>query len=40
MTSPSTTRDAIGEAIDAGFDHIILGLSAPYPARRRAVGHR
>ena len=29
---PTTTRDAIGEAIDAGFAHIVLGLSAPYPA--------
>jgi alkanesulfonate monooxygenase SsuD/methylene tetrahydromethanopterin reductase-like flavin-dependent oxidoreductase (luciferase family) len=25
------TRDAIGKAIDAGFQHIILGLPAPYP---------
>ena len=29
---PGATRDAIGEAIDAGFRHIVLGLSAPYPA--------
>ncbi|MFD1517680.1 LLM class flavin-dependent oxidoreductase [Pseudonocardia yunnanensis] len=29
---PSVTRDAIGEAIDAGFHHIVLGLPAPYPA--------
>lgn len=29
---PSSTRDAIGEAVDAGFRHIVLGLSAPYPA--------
>jgi len=29
---PSTTRDAIGEALDAGFRHITLGLPAPYPA--------
>lgn len=29
---PGTTRDAIGEAIDAGFRHIVLGLQAPYPA--------
>jgi alkanesulfonate monooxygenase SsuD/methylene tetrahydromethanopterin reductase-like flavin-dependent oxidoreductase (luciferase family) len=28
---PSTTRDAIGQAIAAGFQHIVLGLSAPYP---------
>src|SRR6202044_3357535 len=29
---PGITRDAIGEAIDAGFRHIVLGLPAPYPA--------
>jgi alkanesulfonate monooxygenase SsuD/methylene tetrahydromethanopterin reductase-like flavin-dependent oxidoreductase (luciferase family) len=29
---PGITRDAIGEAIDAGFGHIVLGLSTPYPA--------
>ncbi len=29
---PGKTRDAIGEAIDAGFGHIVLGLPAPYPA--------
>jgi alkanesulfonate monooxygenase SsuD/methylene tetrahydromethanopterin reductase-like flavin-dependent oxidoreductase (luciferase family) len=29
---PSTTRDAIREAIDAGFRHVVLGLPAPYPA--------
>jgi alkanesulfonate monooxygenase SsuD/methylene tetrahydromethanopterin reductase-like flavin-dependent oxidoreductase (luciferase family) len=28
---PSTTQDAIGGAIDAGFRHIVLGLPAPYP---------
>ncbi len=28
---PGTTREAIGEAIDAGFWHIVLGLPAPYP---------
>jgi alkanesulfonate monooxygenase SsuD/methylene tetrahydromethanopterin reductase-like flavin-dependent oxidoreductase (luciferase family) len=28
---PAVTRDAIGKAIDAGFGHIVLGLSAPYP---------
>ncbi len=28
---PALTKDAIGEAIDAGFGHIVLGLSAPYP---------
>jgi hypothetical protein len=26
------TQDAIGKAIDAGFQHIVLGLPAPYPA--------
>ena len=29
---PGITRDAIGTAIDASFQHIILGLPAPYPA--------
>jgi alkanesulfonate monooxygenase SsuD/methylene tetrahydromethanopterin reductase-like flavin-dependent oxidoreductase (luciferase family) len=29
---PSSTRDAIGKAIGAGFQHIVLGLPAPYPA--------
>jgi alkanesulfonate monooxygenase SsuD/methylene tetrahydromethanopterin reductase-like flavin-dependent oxidoreductase (luciferase family) len=29
---PGITRDAIGEALDAGFRHIVLGLPAPYPA--------
>ncbi|MFC4498829.1 MULTISPECIES: LLM class flavin-dependent oxidoreductase [Streptomyces] len=28
---PATTRTAITEALDAGFPHIVLGLSAPYP---------
>jgi alkanesulfonate monooxygenase SsuD/methylene tetrahydromethanopterin reductase-like flavin-dependent oxidoreductase (luciferase family) len=28
---PGITRDAIGEAIDAGFGHIVLGLPVPYP---------
>ena len=28
---PGGTRDAIAEAIDAGFLHIVLGLHAPYP---------
>ena len=28
---PGSTRDSIAEAIDAGFTHIVLGLSAPYP---------
>jgi alkanesulfonate monooxygenase SsuD/methylene tetrahydromethanopterin reductase-like flavin-dependent oxidoreductase (luciferase family) len=29
---PGSTRNAIGEAIDADFQHIVLGLGAPYPA--------
>jgi alkanesulfonate monooxygenase SsuD/methylene tetrahydromethanopterin reductase-like flavin-dependent oxidoreductase (luciferase family) len=29
---PGKTRAAIGEAIDAGFRHIVLGLPAPWPA--------
>jgi alkanesulfonate monooxygenase SsuD/methylene tetrahydromethanopterin reductase-like flavin-dependent oxidoreductase (luciferase family) len=29
---PAVTRDAIAEAADAGFGHIVLGLSTPYPA--------
>jgi alkanesulfonate monooxygenase SsuD/methylene tetrahydromethanopterin reductase-like flavin-dependent oxidoreductase (luciferase family) len=29
---PESTRDAIGEAVAAGFGHIVLGLPAPYPA--------
>lgn len=29
---PGSTRDAMGEAVDAGFGHIVLGLPAPYPA--------
>ncbi len=28
---PSNTRNSITEAIDAGFQHIVLGLHAPYP---------
>ena len=28
---PDTTRDAITNAINAGFGHIVLGLPAPYP---------
>ncbi len=28
---PDRTRDAIREAVDAGFRHVVLGLSAPYP---------
>lgn len=29
---PGTTRAEIGEALAAGFSHIVLGLTAPYPA--------
>jgi alkanesulfonate monooxygenase SsuD/methylene tetrahydromethanopterin reductase-like flavin-dependent oxidoreductase (luciferase family) len=29
---PRMTQDAIGEAVAAGFQHIVLGLPAPYPA--------
>ncbi|MFF4685191.1 LLM class flavin-dependent oxidoreductase [Streptomyces sp. NPDC001307] len=29
---PGSTRDTIGEAIDAGFRHIVLGLPSPYRA--------
>jgi alkanesulfonate monooxygenase SsuD/methylene tetrahydromethanopterin reductase-like flavin-dependent oxidoreductase (luciferase family) len=29
---PGATQDAIGQAIGAGFAHIVLGLPAPYPA--------
>jgi alkanesulfonate monooxygenase SsuD/methylene tetrahydromethanopterin reductase-like flavin-dependent oxidoreductase (luciferase family) len=28
---PSNTRDSITEAVGAGFQHIVLGLHAPYP---------
>ncbi|WP_237340929.1 LLM class flavin-dependent oxidoreductase [Williamsia soli] len=28
---PQHTRDAIGQALDAGFRHFVLGLGAPYP---------
>ncbi|MBN9102246.1 MULTISPECIES: LLM class flavin-dependent oxidoreductase [unclassified Pseudonocardia] len=28
---PEDTRDAIARAVDAGFSHLVLGLSAPYP---------
>ena len=28
---PEDTREAIGEAVAAGFTHVVLGLSAPYP---------
>ena len=27
---PETTRAAVTEALDAGFAHIVLGLSTPY----------
>jgi alkanesulfonate monooxygenase SsuD/methylene tetrahydromethanopterin reductase-like flavin-dependent oxidoreductase (luciferase family) len=29
---PGSTRDAIGAAVDTGFQHVVLGLPAPYPA--------
>ncbi|WP_409179943.1 LLM class flavin-dependent oxidoreductase [Amycolatopsis sp. VS8301801F10] len=29
---PALTRTAIGEALEAGFAHVVLGLPAPYPA--------
>jgi alkanesulfonate monooxygenase SsuD/methylene tetrahydromethanopterin reductase-like flavin-dependent oxidoreductase (luciferase family) len=29
---PEDTRGKIREAVEAGFTHVILGLSAPYPA--------
>ncbi len=28
---PAATRAAVAEALDAGFTHIVLGLSTPYP---------
>jgi alkanesulfonate monooxygenase SsuD/methylene tetrahydromethanopterin reductase-like flavin-dependent oxidoreductase (luciferase family) len=28
---PNVTRAAIGQALEAGFGHIVLGLSPPYP---------
>ncbi|MET1074390.1 MAG: LLM class flavin-dependent oxidoreductase, partial [Umezawaea sp.] len=28
---PGPTVDAIGEAVDAGFGHVVLGLPSPYP---------
>lgn len=28
---PDTTRDAIEQALDAGFRHVVLGLASPYP---------
>ena len=28
---PGSTRAAVGEAVDAGFRHVVLGLSTPYP---------
>jgi alkanesulfonate monooxygenase SsuD/methylene tetrahydromethanopterin reductase-like flavin-dependent oxidoreductase (luciferase family) len=28
---PGRTRDAIGQAMEAGIQHLVLGLSAPYP---------
>ncbi|KQX83061.1 LLM class flavin-dependent oxidoreductase [Streptomyces sp. Root1310] len=29
---PDATRDAVGDAIGAGFRHVVLGLPTPYPA--------
>jgi alkanesulfonate monooxygenase SsuD/methylene tetrahydromethanopterin reductase-like flavin-dependent oxidoreductase (luciferase family) len=29
---PGSTQGAITEAVDAGFQHIVLGLASPYPA--------
>jgi alkanesulfonate monooxygenase SsuD/methylene tetrahydromethanopterin reductase-like flavin-dependent oxidoreductase (luciferase family) len=29
---PASTRAAIAEAVDAGFGHVVLGLSSPWPA--------
>ena len=29
---PAAVRDSIAQAIDAGFQHIVLGLPTPYPA--------
>ncbi|MEU9126123.1 LLM class flavin-dependent oxidoreductase [Streptomyces sp. NPDC048506] len=29
--APASTRNAIGEATEAGFRHIVLGLAPPYP---------
>jgi alkanesulfonate monooxygenase SsuD/methylene tetrahydromethanopterin reductase-like flavin-dependent oxidoreductase (luciferase family) len=28
---PEATKDAISAAVDAGFDHVVLGLPAPFP---------
>jgi alkanesulfonate monooxygenase SsuD/methylene tetrahydromethanopterin reductase-like flavin-dependent oxidoreductase (luciferase family) len=28
---PKKTREAIGEALEAGFPHVVLGLAAPFP---------
>ncbi len=28
---PATTRDTVAAAIDAGFNHVVLSLSTPYP---------
>lgn len=30
LDEPQSTRDAIAQALDAGFPHIVLGLAAPY----------
>jgi hypothetical protein len=28
---PDAVRDAVGEALEAGFRHVVLGLPAPFP---------
>jgi len=28
---PGRTRDAIGQAVDTGFQHVVLGLHPPFP---------
>lgn len=30
---PGSTRNAIAEAVGAGFQHVVLGLPSPYPAK-------
>ena len=37
---PHATRDAIAQAIDAGFQHIVLGLPAPYPENVAGLDHK
>jgi hypothetical protein len=31
LDDPAATRGAIAEAVDAGFEHVVLGLSPPWP---------